>query len=100
MNNIYGSHDHKQKEDIELTFFNSDVTTDYFGRGIGLEMLTRDELKKYLKDIPWVVKKKGGIEMVVIEYLNPTSGWGEDALIRKLKEVKEDIRLIQKRLSV
>lgn len=89
----------EQKEDIELTFFESGVTANYFGRGVGLEMLTRDELKKYLEDIPRVVQKENWTRMVVIEYLNPASGWGEDTLIRWLKKVKKDIRLVQKRLA-
>jgi transcriptional regulator with XRE-family HTH domain len=88
----------EQKEGIELTFFESGVTTNYFGRGVGLEMLTRDELKKYLEDISNVVKEESWTRMVVIEYLNPTRGWSEDDLIGYLKEVKKDIHLVQKRL--
>lgn len=90
----------EQKEGIELTFFNSDVTTNYFGQGVSLEMLTRDELKKYLEDIPHLAQKTNWLRIIVKEYLAPTTGWEEDSLIRNLKKVKKDIHLVQKRLLI
>ena len=88
----------KTKEDIEMTLFNSDVTANYFGQGVSLEMLTQDELKKYLEDISELAEKNIWVKLVVIKYLEPTRGWNEDALIKRLKEIKKDIRLVQKKL--
>ena len=89
----------EQKENTKLTFFNSYVTTNYFGKGVAIEMLTRDELKKYLDDIGDVVKEQNWLRLVINWYLGDRCSWTEEHLISSLQEVKKDIRLVQKRLA-
>lgn len=87
-------------EKNKYTFFKSDITTEFFGNGIALEMLTRDELKKYLKEISGIFEKESNVDFVINYYKDPVNNLlGEEWFMHKLHEIRDDIKIIQSKLT-
>ena len=83
-------------------YFKSDVVKEFFGKGICLEMCSRDSLKSFLsgEDFSVLLQKNGAllVRLFLKEALQPGKGWAIDDIGNELTKVRSDINTVKNRL--
>lgn len=82
-----------------MSKFKSELVTRILGAGITeAQEVSRDDAKRVLSQAEDYISKRNWLWMVVKGFMGDECSWDIESLLRYLKEIEHDIRLIKLRL--